>query len=77
MADGSYIDVDKAIEVGKQVLAEKRNLLDRIDIVRTDLRHAVTMGSATAEQKQWVAENFPLRARRARPKGFTPAPTAK
>lgn len=63
-----YIDVDAAIKVGRDVLAEKRRVLDKIDIVRTDLRHAVAMGSATAEQKQWVAENFPLRTRKARPK---------
>jgi uncharacterized protein (UPF0303 family) len=54
-----YIDVTVAIEQAKELLDEKDVLLQRIDIVRTDLRHAAVMGGATAEQKAWIAEKFP------------------
>jgi hypothetical protein len=55
-----YIDIPAAITQAEKLLAEKRRVLTQIDIVRTDLRHAVVMGGATAEQKQWVEKTFPL-----------------
>jgi hypothetical protein len=54
-----YIDVTAAIEQAKVLLSEKETLLSKIDIVRTDLRHASVMGGATADQKTWIKETFP------------------
>jgi hypothetical protein len=68
-----YINVDAAIETAKDVLARKRKVMDEQDIVRTDLRHAVAMGSCTAEQKKWIGEQFPMRQRN---RGGAKAPAA-
>jgi len=63
-----YIDIPAAIAQAQKLLAEKRRVLEQIDIVRTDLRHAVTMGGASAEQKKWVEDTFPLVERKRKKK---------
>lgn len=57
----SYIDVTAAIKVAESVLEEKYEVLQRLDIVRRDLRNAATMGAGTAEQRAWIAETFPVK----------------
>lgn len=63
MAD-SYIDVAAAIKVAEDVLKRKAAIMDEQDIVRSDLRHAVTMRAVTPEQEKWIGEQFPLRKRK-------------
>jgi hypothetical protein len=59
----SYIDVDKAIALSRQLQEQKEKLFAQIDIVRRDLRNAVTVGGANAEQRKYVQETYPLRKR--------------
>lgn len=68
MATG-YIDVDAAIEVAKDVLRRKAAIMEEQDIVRSDLRHAVTMKAANADQARWIGEQFPMRKRETKAKG--------
>ena len=63
-----YINVDAAIKAAKDALEAKRVILEQIAIVRTDLRHAVTMGATSPEQTKWIEEQFPLRERTTDPK---------
>lgn len=58
-----YIDVGAAIKVAEQAIKAREAAIKAVGIVRTDLRNAVEMGGATAEQKAWVAKNFPPRER--------------
>lgn len=58
-----YIDVDAAIREAKKLQGEKDSVLQRLSIIRTDLRNAVTMKAANAEQTKWIEEQFPLRER--------------
>jgi uncharacterized protein (UPF0303 family) len=64
-----YIDIPAAIKQAEQLLKEKEELFAKIEIIRTDLRHAVVMGGATEDQKKWVAEKFPTVKRTRKPKG--------
>lgn len=73
---GSYIDVDAAIKVAKDVLKRKAAIMDEQDIVRSDLRHAVTMGATSPEQAKWIGEQFPLRKRNTKAKGPNDAASA-
>ena len=63
----TYIDVNAAIEAAKQALAEKQSAMDKVAIIRTDLRNAVTLGATTPEQTKWIEEQFPLRERETDP----------
>lgn len=68
----SYIDIDAAIKVSKELQDRKSAVMEQIDIVRSDLRNAVKLGGGTPEQKQYVEETYPLRERMRRGKGKTP-----
>lgn len=63
-----YIDVAAAIKTAEELLKEQAGLHKRIGIVRTDLRNAVEMKTATAEQATFVREHFPVRTRKAKAK---------
>ena len=64
MADSSYINVEAAIAAAKVALAEKRRAMEKVAIVRTDLRNAVTMGAASKGQADWIEGQFPIRERK-------------
>lgn len=55
----SYINVSAAKAEAEKLLTEKDDLQKKIAIVRTDLRNAVTMNGATAEEKAWISKTFP------------------
>ncbi len=59
----SYIDVNRALANAETLLKQRKTLFDQIDIVRTDLRNAVTMNGTTAEQTAKIREMFPKRKR--------------
>lgn len=61
-----YIDVPKAMEMAKKIVAEKEEVYERLDIVRADLRNAVKLKETTPEQTAWIEENFPVRQRKAK-----------
>lgn len=60
----SYIDVSAAITEAEEALAAKEDVLERINMVRADLRHALKLkGGMTDEQRKWIEETFPERTR--------------
>lgn len=63
----AYIDVSAAIKEAEHLLKQKADLMEKIQIVRTDLRNSVTMSVANAEQVQWIEEQFPVRERETDP----------
>jgi hypothetical protein len=69
MPGSKYIDVAAAIQEAEKVLAEKSDVMERQDIIRTDLRNAVKMKAATPEQAKWIGEHFPMRQRQSKNKG--------
>lgn len=75
MASG-YIDVDAAIKVAKDVLRRKAAIMEELDVVRSDLRHAVTMRAASPDQARWIGEQFPMRKRETKAKGPNSQPQA-
>lgn len=64
MATQTYIDVDAAITAAKQALDEKNRAMEKVAIIRTDLRNAVTMGGTSKEQTEWIEGTFPIRERK-------------
>lgn len=59
----AYIDVKAAIQEAEAILKEKGKIMDKLAIVRSDLRNAITMGVANPEQTKWIEEQFPVRER--------------
>lgn len=59
-----YIDIDAAIKLAKSIITEKYEVLERLDIVRTDLRNAVRLNQGTPEQREWIEGTFPIRKRK-------------
>jgi len=64
----AYIDIDAAIVESEKLLKVKREVMERIDIVRSDLRNAVKLGGATAPQREYVEKNYPLVERKRKAK---------
>jgi hypothetical protein len=58
------MDVTSAIEAAKQAITERQKSLKVLDIIRTDLRNAVTRGEGTPEERKWIQEQFPVRERK-------------
>ena len=54
-----YINIDAAIQVSRKAQFQKAKILEEINMVRTDLRHAVRLGGATEEQRKYVLETYP------------------
>lgn len=63
-----YMDVGAAIKTAESLLDKKRQLLQQIDTVRTDLRNAATRNEGTPEQRQWIETHFPIRERKKKSK---------
>lgn len=63
----AYIDVQAAITAAKTALKEKDEVMERVSIIRTDLRNSITMKVATPEQVKWIEEHFPMRERETDP----------
>lgn len=63
-----YIDVEAAKAEAIKLLKEKEDLYERLSIVRSDLRNAVTTKSVTPEQRQWINDTFPVVTRNRSPK---------
>jgi hypothetical protein len=63
-----YINVDAAIQEATNLLKQRDSLQSKIGIVRTDLRNAVELGQASAEQVKYVRETFPKRERKTKSK---------
>lgn len=61
-----YIDVPKALNTARKLVAEYETVMSRIGIVRTDLRNAVELGDATPEQATEIAAMFPKRERKSK-----------
>lgn len=62
MAQG-YMNVAAAIEAAKEALKQRQRSLKVLDVIRTDLRNAVTRGEGTPEERKWIGEQFPVRER--------------
>lgn len=61
-----YINVDAAITEANRLLKVRKENMAALDIVRTDLRNAVTLGQANDAQAKFVRETFPKRERKAK-----------
>lgn len=59
----AYIDVSAAIKEAERLLAEKAKVMEKVAIIRTDLRNSITMGVANPEQTKWIEEQFPQKER--------------
>lgn len=64
-----YIDVDAAIAEAKRLLSQHKEAQEKVAIVRTDLRNAVSLGQANAEQRKYITETFPVRTRKSKKTG--------
>lgn len=59
----AYIDVTAAIKEAENLLEQKAKIMEKVAIIRTDLRNSITMGVATQEQKEWIEGQFPQKER--------------
>lgn len=64
----SYINVEQAIKEAEAALARKDKATQNVAIIRTDLRNAIALKAANAEQAKWIEEHFPARERNTDPK---------